>query len=132
MGDTKEYLTSPLEQGSVKISDEVIASIAALAVSEIDGVNSLSSDIGTDIAEFFGKKVTSKGIKASFTDSSLCIDVYVTIKYGFVITDVSNEIQHKVASAVESMAGIKVDSVNVNILGISFDGKSDSDDVQEM
>ena len=123
MSENKEYWASPLEQGSVKISDEVIASIAALAVSEVDGVHSLSSDFGADIAELFGRKVISKGIKAVFTDSTVDIDVYIVIKYGYVISNVTSEIQQKVLSTIEAMTGIKVNSINVNVVGISFDKK---------
>ena len=54
MGENKEYWNQPLEQGTVKIAEDVVASIAALAVTDVEGVSSLSASLGSDIAEFFG------------------------------------------------------------------------------
>ena len=63
MADSKEYWTSASDQGSVRISEDVIASIAAIAASETEGVGNLYSGIGTNVAEFLGKKSLAKGVK---------------------------------------------------------------------
>lgn len=120
MSENKEYWNKPVEQGCVRIADDVIASIAALAAKDVDGVYSLASGISTDIAEFFGKKAIAKGVKTHLTENSVEIDVYITVKYGFPVCDVAKEIQAKAASAVEDMAGMPVTAVNVNICGIAF------------
>lgn len=120
MSENREYWDQPVEQGCVRIADDVIASIAALAARDVDGVYSLSSGIGTDIAEFFGKKAISKGVKTHLSETSVEIDIFITVKYGYPVCDVAKEIQTKVAAAIEDMAGMPVTAVNVNISGIAF------------
>ncbi len=121
MADNKDYWNKGIDSGNVKISEEVIASIAAIAVSEVEGVKSLSAGIGSDIAGLLGKKNLTKGVKIKFSESSVEIDVFISVKFGSIICDVAKEIQSKVTSAVESMAGMHVTAVNVNVTGISFD-----------
>ena len=130
MNENKEYWNQPLEQGTVKIAEDVVASIAALAVTDVDGVYSLSAGLGTDIAEFFGKKINTKGVKTRMLENSVEIDAYILVKYGFPVCDVAKEIQHKVSTAVQDMAGLQVSSVNVNVTGISFADENNSSNNQ--
>ncbi len=121
MSDSKDYVVRPDELGSINISEEVIASIAALTVSEISGVSGLSANIGMDIAELLGKKNLSRGVKIEVTDNNVCIDVFVLVKYGYAVFDVAKSIQESVSAAVESTTGLAVSCVNVHVSGITFD-----------
>ena len=100
--------------GSVKISEEVIASVAAVAAAEIEGVKLIS-----------GKKpaISKKAIKfvrLSFTETSVTVDVSIVVKYGYAIPEVGRAVQDNVQECVESMTGLKVDAVNVHCTGIAF------------
>lgn len=119
MAETKQYITQAQENGNVMISEDVIGTIVSHAVSEVEGVVGLSAKPGADIAELIGKKNWGKGLKVVIAeDDSLQIDCNVIVAYGQNIVSVAAAVQQAVAGAVESMSGVKVTSVNVNICEI--------------
>ncbi len=119
MAENKQYITQTQENGSVMISEDVIATIVAHAVSEVEGVISLSTKPGADIAELIGKKNWGKGMKIIIGQSNeLYIDCNVVIGYGQSVVDVAKSVQEHVTSTLESMTGVAVASVNVNVCGI--------------
>ena len=120
MADSKAYWTSDGDRGSVRISEDVIASIAAIAAAEIPGVGSLYSGIGTNVAEFLGKKNISKGVKVEFHGDLVEVEISYLVEYGYNLREVSKQIQSAVRSAIESMTGMRTTAVNVNVGGISF------------
>ena len=106
-------------KGDIKISDSVVASIAGLAASEIEGVDSLSGNLTNEIVAKFGIKNNSKGVKLEINQGSVIADIYVSVIYGFSIPDVSAKVQEKVKQAIESMTGLTVVGVNVRVVGIT-------------
>ena len=119
MSESKEYLVQPVEKGTVNISEEVVAAIAALAISEVEGVYGLSSSFTADLKEMLGRKNMSKGVKLTIEDEVVTVEGFVVITYGSEIPAVAANIQDAVITAIESMAGLKVAAVNVDICGIS-------------
>ncbi len=114
---SEKMVTATNAEGTVKISDDVIASIAAISAGEVEGVASLGG--GLDIAELLGKKQpVAKGIKVSYVNDTISLDITVFLKYGVVVVDTAKKIQENVASAIESMTGKKVAGVNVLVGGI--------------
>lgn len=119
MAESKQYITQAQENGSVMISEDVIGTIVAHAVKDVEGVVGLSVKPGADIAELIGKKNWGKGMKIVISqDEALTIDCNVTVAYGHSVVAVAKAVQEAVANAVESMSGIKVSAVNVNICSI--------------
>lgn len=119
MAETKQYITQVQENGNVMISEDVIGTIVDHAVCEVEGVVSLSTKPGADIAELIGKKNWGKGMKIVIADDdSLQIDCNVIVAYGQNIVTVASAVQQAVSAAVESMTGVKVSSINVNICEI--------------
>ena len=106
-------------KGDIKISDSVVASIAGLAASEVEGVHTLSGNLTNEIVAKFGIKNNSKGVKVEINSGSVVADIYVNVLYGFCIPEVSATVQEKVKQAIESMTGLSVLSVNVRIVGIT-------------
>ena len=122
MADGKEYLSRPDELGNIHISEEVLAVIAAAAALEVEGVGSLSANLGTDIAELLGgKKSLSKGIHITVLEESVRVDVSVLVKYGYTIIDVAKEVQNAVYNAIENTSGLVVEGVNVHVAGVTFE-----------
>ena len=119
MSDSKEYLVQPTEKGTVNISEEVVAAIAALAISEVEGVYGLSSSFTADLKELVGQKNMSKGVKLTIENEMVTVECFVLVTYGYEIPAVAAAIQDGVINAVESMAGLKVAAVNVDVCGIS-------------
>lgn len=118
MAEIKEYIAKSDESGSVVISEEVIASIAAIAASEIDGVAGLGT---TNVADLLGKKSSAKGVKILIGEDTAEIAVTISVKKGYIIPTVAKSVQGNIISAVESMTGIKVSAVNVKVGGVAFE-----------
>ena len=119
MADSKQYISRSQDNGSVQISEDVIGSIVAQAISEVDGIVGLNIRTGSDFAEMIGKKNWGKGIKITIGEkNALSIDCNVNVGYGESVVDVAKAVQKAVVAALDSAAGIKADSVNVNVCGI--------------
>lgn len=119
MADNKQYITQVQDNGTVMISEEVITTIAAQSVSEVEGVVSMSVKPGADIVELLGKKNWGKGIRVTIgQEDELHIDCNVVLAYGQSVVTVAAAVQNAVTGAVESMTGVKVAAVNVNVCGI--------------
>jgi uncharacterized alkaline shock family protein YloU len=118
---TKKTVVQPEELGNVHIAEDVIASIAALAAAEVEGVATLSSNMGQDLAELLGKKNLSRGVKIAVENNSVTADVYLLIKRNYTILKVSQAVQENVKSSIESMTGLTAPSVNVHVAGIVFE-----------
>ena len=118
--EDNEIITA--DNTGIKISNDVVASIAGVAVSEVQGVYSMAGGIAGGISEVFsGKKNLSKGIKVDVGEKETKIDVNIIVEYGVRIPDVAFEIQNRVKKAVETMTGFKVEEVNVHVQGVNTD-----------
>ncbi len=121
MSENKEYVSRPDEMGSIHISQDVLAVIAAAAATEVDGVGGLTANLGTDLAEqLLGKKNMTKGVHIQVGEDSVTMELAILIKYGYTIPEVAKAVQDSVMSAVEATSGLKVEAVNVHVAGISF------------
>ncbi|MBP0979273.1 MAG: Asp23/Gls24 family envelope stress response protein [Oscillospiraceae bacterium] len=113
--------------GSLKISQEVIESIASVAASEVEGVASVADNIKSKDVFNIKKSLMSKSIKVNINNDIAVIDVYINIKHGAKIQVVSECVQKKVKDAIQSMTGIAISKVNVHIIGIEFDEEDNKD-----
>lgn len=119
MADNKQYINQAQENGSIMISEDVVSTIVSHAVEEVEGVVGLSAKPGADIAELIGKKNWGKCLKVTIAeDNSLSIDCNIIIAFGQNVVTVAANVQQAVCSAVESMTGVKVAAVNVNVCEI--------------
>ena len=119
MAEYKQYITQIQENGNVMISEDVIATIVANALAEVDGIGSMGSKPGITIADFAIKKNWSKSLKIMIAeDNTVAIDCGVMIAYGYSVVDVAKAVQQTVTANVENMTGVKVTVVNVNVCGI--------------
>ena len=120
------------ENEGIKISNDVVASIAGVAVSEVQGVYSMAGGIAGGISEVFGgKKNLAKGIKVEVGEKETKIDVNIIVEYGVRIPDVAFEIQNRVKKAVESMTGLNVLEVNVHVQGVNTEIKETKQEEKE-
>ena len=120
MAENKQYIMQAQDNGNVMISEEVISTIAANAVADVEGIGGLSVKPGTDIHELVSKKAWGKSLKVVIGDDDVVyIDCNILVAYGQSVVTVAKAVQEAVTAALESMAGVTVASVNVNICGIS-------------
>lgn len=106
--------------GQIQIADEVIAIIAGLAATEVEGVSSMAGNITKELVSKLGMKNLSKGVRIEMEDSSVTVQVAINIAYGYAIPAVSAKIQEKVKSAIENMTGLNVTGVNVRIADVDM------------
>ena len=120
MSDNKEFVSQNLENGSIHISNEVIASIAAMAAQDVDGVYGLGGGAGTDLG-MLKMRAASKDIHVEISDEDeISIDCYIIVLYGHSVVEVAKNVQDVVTSTVTSTTGRVVKGVNVSVSGISL------------
>ena len=114
--------------GEVQIADEVVAIIAGLAATEVEGVDSMAGNITNELVGKLGMKNLSKGVKVDVTEEHVSVDLSLNIRYGYSIPSVSEQVQEKVSTvqdkvkaAIENMTGLTVLDVNVKIAGVNMD-----------
>ncbi len=114
----KDYVTHPDGKGSINISEEVIAAIAASAVMDTDGVIALSSKETSDRP---GKKSRSaqRGVKIYVEDEIIMVDVWLVAKMGVSVNETAQKVQQAVTSNIESMTGFSVSEVNVHVVSVA-------------
>lgn len=108
----------------VKIADEVVAIIAALAATEVDGVASMAGNITNEVIGKLGIKNLSKGVKVDVLEGVVTVSLALNLKYDYSIMEVTKKVQEKVKNAVENMTGLEVADVNIKIAG-SRDGETE-------
>lgn len=118
--EEKDLVKTTTGLGTIKIADEVVSIIAGLAATEIDGIAGMSGGLVGGIAEMLGRKNFSKGVKVEVGEREAAIDLYIIVKYGVRIPDVALAAQENIKRAIETMTGLSVVEVNVNVQGVNF------------
>lgn len=106
--------------GEVHVADEVVAIIAGLAATEVEGVASMAGNITYELVSKLGMKNLSKGVKVEVAEKTVSVEVALNISYGYSIPEVSEKVQEKVKSAIETMTGLSVAIVNVRIATVDM------------
>lgn len=104
--------------GTVKIADDVVAMIAALAATEVDGVAAMNGNVANELLSKVGVKGLAKGVRVDIYNKKVKVELAVVIEYGFNIPATCQQVQNKVKSAIENMTGLDVTDVNIRIAGI--------------
>ncbi|MBO9609101.1 MAG: Asp23/Gls24 family envelope stress response protein [Paenibacillaceae bacterium] len=107
-------------QGLIRISDDVVATIAGLAALETSGIAAMSGGISEGLAKRLSGKNVQKGISVEVGQLEAAIDLRIIVHYGTQIQDVCRELQLNVREAVENMTGLRVVEVNVKVEGVAF------------
>jgi uncharacterized alkaline shock family protein YloU len=118
--NTNPEETSRTAMGAIRIADEVVAVIAGLAATEVEGLAGMSGGLAGGFAEILGRKNLSKGVRVEVGEKESAVDIFVIVEYGVKIPDVALKVQENVKNAIESMTGLKVVNVNVHVQGVSF------------
>jgi uncharacterized alkaline shock family protein YloU len=120
MAELKEYVSQQEELGTIHISEEVIASIAAVAAAEVEGVSGIVG--GRDLTDKLGNHKVSpgKGVRLTITDETVEAELSITVDSAAAVCKVAEQVQDAVISSVRDMTGLTVHRVNVNVTGITF------------
>ena len=106
--------------GSVQIADEVVAMIASLAATEVDGVSAMGGNITIELMSSVGGKNLTRGVKVEVIGSSVKVELVVLLEYGYNIPATSQKVQERVKNAIENMTGLAVTDVNIRIAGVNM------------
>lgn len=109
------------ELGTVKIADDVVAMIAGLAATEVEGVTAMAGNISNELMSKMGVKNLAKGVKAEVLGKTVRIELALIVEYGYNIPVISQTVQGKVKTAIENMTGLEVVDVNIRIAGVNMD-----------
>ena len=112
--------SSKIQQGTLKVSDDVIATIARLATTEVEGVESLTT-ASVSFKQLFVKPGKNGSIKIKLAGDVVEISISIFVRFGHKVTAVAENVQNRIKSDVQSMTGVTVSKVNVSIDGIVFD-----------
>lgn len=119
--DRHNFKIKETESGQVQVADEVVAIIAGLAATEVDGVASMAGNITKDIISRLGMKNLAKGVRVEMQeDASVVIFLALNIAYGFSIPEVSANVQNRVKTAIQNMTGLNVAAVNIRIADVDM------------
>ena len=132
MSEHKEYWETGDEQGNIKISEDVIASIASISATDTEGVSGLCGGLKGDLASILGKKTTGKGVKVALGEKDeVEIDLALTIRFGVGVADTARAVQENVKNSIEAMTGLHVVAVNVCVGGVSFEEPAAAEEPEE-
>jgi uncharacterized alkaline shock family protein YloU len=106
--------------GAIRSANEVVAVIAGLAATEIDGISGMSGGVAGGIAEMLGRRNLARGVKVEVGEHEAAVDVFIIVDYGVRIPDLALRVQEKVKQAIESMTGLSVIEVNLHVQGVHF------------
>ena len=115
---TIQYYAS---KGEIKIADEVVAIIAALAATEVEGVASMAGNITNELIGKLGMKNLSKGVKIDVSEGKVSVDLAINMEYGYNIPEVTGAVQDRVKNAIETMTGLAVEDVNIRVAGVNLE-----------
>ncbi len=106
--------------GSVSIADDVVAIIAGLAATEVDGVSAMAGNITNELMSKVGYRSLTKGVKVDIEDGQVKIQMALTMDYGHNIPSTCSKVQEKVKTTIENMTGLEVTDVNIRIAGVDM------------
>ena len=109
------------DNGKIIFADDVIATIAALAAADVQGVASMSGGVVEGLTEMLGKKNLTKGVKVEVGTEEAAVDISVNVRYGFAIQEVCQNLQNAIKNAIETMTGLRVVEVNVYVQSVVFE-----------
>ena len=109
---------SRTDNGIIRIHKNVIASVAAIAATEIEGVKGVGRILGAGLFTLIGDK-SAHSIKVEFDrNGDAKIEIPLIIKYGFNVPEVAGKVQENARAALEKMTNVSIKDININVRGI--------------
>ena len=114
------YLITSSEYGEIRVAEDVVSIIAGLAATEVEGVASMSGNITHELVSRLGIKNLQKGIRLTIGDGKVSVNVSLVLDFNYSVPEVSTKVQEKVRFAIETMTGLEVTEVNIQIAGVNI------------
>lgn len=124
--EKEERIMAQDELGRTRIADDVVSIIAGLAATEVDGIVSMSGGVVSGIAERLGRKDLTRGVKVEVGEEQVAVDLFVITKFGMSIPEIARKVRENVKKKLESMTGLEVVEVNINIQGVQMENQEEA------
>ena len=118
--DNSTVLLKEENVGVVQIADDVVAMIASLAATEVQGVNAMAGNITNELMSKVGMKKLTKGVRVDLQEDGVTVDLAINMDYGYNIPATCQQVQNKVKTAVENLTGLTCNNVNIRIAGVNM------------
>lgn len=125
MGLELNQVASKNNKGKVSCNRDILLSIVSLATKEITGVSCLCANFGNGLKKMFSNNYT-QGVKITESADSILIDIYINVLFGYSVSDVAFRVQENVKNGLSAMVDIKIDSINVHVLGVDFKSEGEN------
>ena len=119
------------ELGNIRISDDVVKTIAAKAASDVEGVYKLAGGVADEVSKILGKKRPTNGVKVEVGEKECSIEIFIVVEYGYLISEVAHVVQKSVLKAVSELSGLKVVEVNVYVQDVKIRAEETSEEEEE-
>lgn len=119
--ESESVIASEGANPSVRIADDVVSAVAAMAALEVEGVAGMAGGLAVGLSEMLGRRNPQKGVKVDVTDRTAQIELTLSVRYGVRIPDVAARVQENVRRVVEQMTGLQVSAVHVHVTGVETD-----------
>jgi uncharacterized alkaline shock family protein YloU len=107
--------------GAVRVANEVIASIAALAACEVEGVAGMDETAARHFGDWVRRQTAHRGVRVQVeADRSIHLEVFITVDSEDKLAEVASAVQANVVEATERMLGLEVGEVNVFVSSVAF------------
>lgn len=120
------------ELGNIRISDDVVKTIAAKAASDVEGVYKLAGGMVDEVSKILGKKRPTNGVKVEVGEKECSIEIFIIVEYGYPISEVAHEVQKSVLKAVSELSGLKVVEVNVYVQDVKIISEETTEEVEDI
>lgn len=119
--------------GNIRISDEVVKTLAARAAVGVEGVYKLAGGVVDEVSKMLGKKRLTNGVKVEVGEKECSIELYIIVDYGYKIPEVAEEVQKSVLEAVSNLSGLKVVEVNVYVQNVKIqdEPQNEAEEIEE-
>lgn len=108
------------ELGNIRISDDVVKTIAAKAAADVEGVYKLAGGVADEVSKILGKKRPTNGVKVEVGEKECSLEIFIIVEYGYLISEVAQNVQKSVLEAVSELSGLKVVEVNVYVQNVKI------------
>lgn len=116
--------------GKIEIAPEVIEVIAGIAATEVEGLYAMRGNFASDVAERFGKKTHTKGVKVELTEDGITIDLFVILQFGVSIPKVAEKLQTSIRQALKTMTALEIAEINIHVVGIQMENNDETIDAE--
>ncbi|MBP5384635.1 MAG: Asp23/Gls24 family envelope stress response protein [Lachnospiraceae bacterium] len=110
--------------GEIRIAGDVVANIAGIAATEVEGVASTVGNVTNELMSKVGIKTLSKAIRVEVDGTACSVAIALIMKYGYHIPSTCKKVQERVRTSIENMTGLTVSDVSVRVEGINMTGQA--------